>query len=213
VPDASHLSEHELAGLLDDDLEPLERERVVAHLDRCASCRRELVEMQQVVDASTAPRPEQSVGGGALLGSTTERARRPWRVAASIGALAAAAAVALLVTDRATSDDTGGPRVRDAAVAVDEGRQRIAVVTPHESATVSARSAVFSWRPTSADLYRFTLLTESGERVWTHETADTTLQLPARVAPTQETAYFWRVDAIADGIAATTGSRVVRVTR
>jgi hypothetical protein len=150
----------------------------------------------------------------AAAAASPTRTGKRWRALASVGALAAAAAVvAVLFTDRSASEDAVAPRIRDAAITADEGRQRIAVVSPPESATVSARSAVFSWRATGADLYRFTLLSESGEPVWTHETADTTLRLPASVFPSREGAYFWRVDAIADGIAATSGARVVRMSR
>ena len=206
--DANHLSEHELAGFLDDDLAPEERQRVIAHLDQCPRCRRELVDMQQVVDAYAPAREPAAT-------PRREPSGKRWPVVAGIGGLAAAAVVVAMLAGRpGTSEEPLQPRVRGANIpAVGESRQRIAVVAPPESATVSARSVAFSWRPTGADVYRFTLLSESGEPIWTHETPDTTLRLPVSVAPARETAYFWRVDAIADGIAATSGIRVVRMTR
>ncbi len=212
-PDTGHLSDRELAGLLDDDLPFAERERVISHLDQCAACRRELGEMQQVVDSYAARQPAPP---GATPLVTRSPSRRRWPLVASAGALAAAAVVvAVLVMPRSGSnDDAGVQRVRGAPVlAPDEGRQRITVIGPPESATVFAASTVFSWRSTGADVYRFTLLSERGEPVWSHETADTTVHVPRTVAPAQPGTYFWRVDAIADGIAATTGARIVRLSR
>ena len=207
VRESSHLSEADLAGFLDRDLANAERQRVIAHLDECAACRRELVEMRQMVDSYSRARDAAAATDG-----RTGR-RRAWRVGLAT-TLAAAGVVGLLLVRGRTVEPPDANRVREAPAPGEMGgNARIAVVSPPEGATISPHRTVFTWRPTGADLYRFALLTESGEPVWTHETSDTTVTLPATVAVRRGESYFWRVDAIADGISATTGVRTLRAPR
>lgn len=203
-----HLTERELAGFLDGDLQRAERERVVEHLDECAMCRRELVEMRQLVDSYASP-PERG-----LPPARPKPLVRRWRLAAGAAAALAAGLVAILVlprsaiVDQRSTERAGEP----AASTASEGTGRIGVVSPTEGAAITPGTTVFAWRTTGADVYRFTLLAESGEPVWTHETGDTTLVIPS-AAPAPSGEYFWRVDAIADGITATTGVHRIRLDR
>jgi hypothetical protein len=64
--------------------------------------------------------------------------------------------------------------------------------------------------PTSTAL---SLLTENGDPVWTSETGDTTVALPDSVRLQASQAYFWRVEAIGNGIAATTGVHRLQIPR
>ena len=158
--------------------------------------------MRQMIDSYSGPRE-----GSAATGASVAR-RRAWRVGLATTLVAAGVAGLLLVRRPADVEPPDANRVREApASGPAGGSARIAVVSPPESATVSPRGAAFTWRSTGADFYRFALLTESGEPVWTYETGDTTVSLPATVAVRAGASYFWRVDAIADGISATTGVR------
>lgn len=193
-----HVTESDLAGYLDNDLAPADRQRVESHLDACAQCRLELVEVQRLA---------------ASYQAATPRGVRRWMPAVAVLAVAASLAALLLI-----------PRGRDAATqrvepvrsggqaAGREGQRRIEVVSPAGDVAVGAATIAFTWHAVSADVYRLTLLTESGEPVWSLETADTTALVPSgtRLKPG---AYFWRVDAIADGITATSGARRLLVTR
>jgi hypothetical protein len=205
--ESRHPSEADLAGFLDGDLAAAERRRVVSHLDECAACRRELVEMRQMVDSYSGARE------AAAATAPPRGRRRGWRVGFAT-ALAAAGIASLLLVRRPAVAPSDVNRVREAPMLGQAaGNARIAVVSPPESATISPQGAKFTWRSTGADLYRFALLTETGEPVWSHETSDTTVSMPAAVEVRAGESYFWRVDAIADGISATTGVRTFRASR
>ena len=64
-----------------------------------------------------------------------------------------------------------------------------------------------------ADFYRIALLTETGDPVWTADTGDTTIVLPDSVSLQPGHAYFWRVEGIGNGIAATTGVHRIQIPR
>jgi hypothetical protein len=49
------------------------------------------------------------------------------------------------------------------------------------------------------------LLAEDGEPLWTLDTSDTSVTIPASVLLQVGRTYFWRVDAVHDGVAATSG--------
>ena len=190
----AHLSDADLAGYLDHDLTPDERRNVETHIDRCATCRGELIALSRVVHAKS-----------------TEPQRSGLRARWWIPAAAAAAVIALLaprLTMR-TPDVESIPRTR--RVIDVEGRPGLAIVSPSDGA-VTGGPLVFTWRAGSADVYRITLLTESGDPVWTTDTSDTTVALPDSVPLQPGRAYFWRVDGIGNGIAATTGVHRLEMT-
>ena len=193
-----HVSEIELSALLDDDLGPAERRRVEAHLDACADCRRDLIEARRLVDSYK---------------PSTFRMPTGVRARVAVGAALAAglAAVLLLIPRSEMNVVPPSGAVRAPTVAGGrEGELRIQVVSPASDVAVPSRKVVFIWRATAADVYRLTLLTESGKPLWSFETADTSGAAP-RGKAIRPGAYFWRVDAIAAGIAATTGARPLRV--
>ena len=200
-PDAqSHLTESQLAGYLDRDLPPEERRRVEAHLDVCASCRGELADIARMADAyqCSTPVPE----------SVRPAPRRWWPVALG-GALAAGLAGLLLFGRSGTEPSLQTQPIR--APATGEGRARIEVVAPTDDATGAPPSRTFTWHKAGADVYRFILLSKSGEPLWNRETSDTSLTLPSSVSLQQGHDYFWRVDAVGDGVMASTGARSLRV--
>jgi len=184
-----HLSASDVAGIIDHDLEPAERHRIEAHLDQCAECRSELIESRRVTDAYARRTP-------AAL-----RSLRRWWVPA---AMAAGLATLLLLPRSTTAPGLLREPTRAAPVTDGEGTPRIDIVAPAENATVAADAVVLTWHATAADAYRIVVATENGDPVWSGETADTTLRLPPTALRSAQT-YFWRVDAIANGISATTG--------
>ena len=187
-----HLSDAELAGYLDHDLSVDERRRVETHIDACPACRREVIAMLPITHPGESPVGVKSV----------PRQRRWW-----IPAAAAAAIVAAVALPRLTRP-VPGPDIPQRAPRVTEagGRSHLAIVAPVDNATVGGR-IVFTWRSTNADLYRIAILTvDSGDLVWTTDTNDTTITLPGSVALHASQTYFWRVDAIGNGIAAESGA-------
>lgn len=184
-----HLSPSDLAGFIDRDLEPVERRRIEAHLDQCAECRSELIETRHLTDAYAGRTP------------ATLRSLRRWWVPA---ALAAGLATLLLLPRSSTAPGSLREPTRAAPAVDGEDTPRISIVAPAENATVAADAVVLTWHATTADAYRIVVSSDDGDPVWTGETADTTLRLPSTALRSAQT-YFWRVDAIANGITATTG--------
>jgi len=194
-----HISDSELSGFLDDDLDPTDRRRVEAHLDACAQCRRELIEVRSL---AASYRPPATLTSGRLWA----------RIAAGAALAAVLAAVVLLPRSNPTVPGRTDAVRTPTQAGSREGRLRIDAVSPASDAAVAASAVVFAWHSTAADIYRLTLLTESGEPVWSLETADTSAVVPSST-PLKPGAYFWRVDAIGDGITATTGVRRLIVAR
>lgn len=193
----AHLRENELAAFLDGRLTARERNRVEAHIDMCDACRAELVDVGR------------ATGTSARGPGVRPLSRRWW-----IPAVAAAGIVAvLLIPRRMTPPRSIDPRTRAARVVDGEGQRRIDLVSPADDVTVPAAQMAFTWHAASADVYRFVLLTQSGDSVWAKETTDTSIVLPAAVEVRPGRAYFWRVEAIANGIVATTGVHRVQVSR
>ena len=191
----AHLSDADLAGYLDRDLTPEERRHVETHIDRCATCRGELSALSRVVHAES--RDQRRPGRG----------RRWW-----IPAAAAAAVVALLAPRLTTNAPDADLAPRTRRVIDSDGRPHLTIVSPTDGA-VTGRPFVFTWRAGSADVYRIVVVTESGEVVWSTDTSDTTVALPDSVLLQPGRAYFWHVDGIGNGIAATTGSHRLEVPR
>lgn len=182
-----HPTDEEVAAYLSGTLPGGEREAVEAHLAECRACRLQVTSARRLLRT----RPE----------------RRQRVMAASLAA-AAVIAVVLLVPrppGPATDPDRAG-RADEPGLA-----QALRAITPSDGDTVSRRVLRFSWRSEPGDpLYRLTITTSGGEAVWSHDTNDTTLQLPRdlRLAPGGK--YLWFVDALdASGRSLTTGPRIM----
>ena len=195
----AHLRDSELAAFLDGGLSPSERHRVEAHIDICNVCRAELVEVGRAIE-----QPDRQANV-----ATVPRSRRWW-----IPAAAAAGIVAILVVPRlttrppATDGQTRAARVVDA-----EGQRHIDVISPADDVTLPVSQMAFAWHAVAADVYRISLLTQTGDSIWAQETTDTTATVPTTVSLTPGRAYFWRVDALGNGIVATTKAHPVQVSR
>ena len=205
VGPTDHPSESVLAAYLDDELAANERAQVEAHLEKCATCRRELSDTVEVLDVPTT--------GATSIAAPTSTRRRSRSPILAIG-LALAASVAGVAVLRLTPPSLGKAdehpasvedRTRDAAQrALDERIPQLAVVAPAYDAKWLREHPGFVWRSHGAGRYSFRLLTEDGTALWSTETADTTATLPTHVRLERGQAYFWRVDALAAGIVAST---------
>lgn len=199
----AHLRESELAAFLDGGLTAVERERVEAHIDICDACRAELVDIGRAIE------PRAAAVRGATTRATTPSSRRWWIPAAAAAGIAAILLVPRLATRQGATD----VQTRAARVADSEGQPRINLVSPADDLTTPAGRIVFTWHAIAADAYRISVLTESGDPIWSKETTDTSIVLPPAVGLQSGAAYFWHVDAIANGIVATTGVHRVQVAR
>lgn len=186
-----HLTDIEVAAYLGAELSDADRRRIERHLDTCADCRAELVAVHELARSGPA-------------GPRRSWRRFRWWIPAGV-----AAGLATLVLVRGMGPDPAGP-VERPGFAPGEGMPRLGAVTPVDGAGIEPTSRLFTWRPLPAASYRFAVLSADGAPVWTTETADTTVTVPPTVVLTPDVNYFWRVDAVRDGVAATTG--VIRFT-
>lgn len=180
--DDERLTRH-VAGLATDE-EVREAER---HLLLCRECRHALV--------ATATRHR-----------SAERRRRARRVAPF-----AAAAVLVLSIGTYLARSQGSPDgtvLRGAPVA-----GGFLAVAPVRDAGVSADAVVFTWTGAPGDAYYALTLTDAGGAVvWSTETADTAIALPAEVRLQAGARYYWFIDALLDGAnSATTGVQEFQV--
>lgn len=185
-----HLTEHQVAGFLDRALPPEERRLVEEHLEACADCRREMVTMSRTL---------------ADLPKGNRMRVSPWWIPAAV----AAALVAVLLVPRSWvhtgPPPSGLPPATVRTPAVDGEREAlIPIVAPRDDVTTRA-PVVFTWRRVPADLYHVSLLANDGQPIWNVEVTDTSAALPAGVALQADHIYFWRVDAVANGIVASSG--------
>jgi hypothetical protein len=193
-PGAHHLTEGDLAGFVDRHLDRAAHARVAAHLDTCSVCQSELARVIRLVDsfrtASEVPAPVRAPGP------------RRWLVPVVAGALAAG--VGSLALIRSESRHQAPPAlVRTPLLGEDRGH--IEPLSPVGTAAASG-TLVFRWQGAAPGFYRLVVLTEDGDRLFVRETSDTVVALPPDVALSAGRAYFWRVDAIGNGIVASTGA-------
>lgn len=204
MSEGAHLNDTELAGFVDNRLDQETRRYAIAHLDTCEDCRAELIAISTL--ASQAP---VSSSHRPIVSAWTWRRR--WAFAGA-GALAAGLAGILLI--RNTSGRGEATETVRAPVVGSTEAPRIQPVAPRDGATVqSPADRVFTWRAYDSDNYRFVLLEEDGSPLWSLDTHDTSLVLPADVSLRPGGTYFWRVDAHADGITASSGTMRLQVPR
>ena len=201
---ADHLTDSEIAGFLDRDLSTEERSSVEGHLDSCQSCRSAMLAVSRMAESyETASDPNHAV---------PETPRRRSRTLQIGFVVAAAAGLAIVWLGSARSGPQTAP-VRAAATVAADSRPIVEVVNPPENILASRSSLTFAWRSAGTSVYRFALLDETGKTVLDREVSDTVFVLPPETRLEPEHLYFWRVDAIADGIAASSGARKLRLAR
>jgi len=91
---------------------------------------------------------------------------------------------------------------------------KLGIVSPSEQASVTGIPA-FIWRADGSDaLYRFSITDAAGAPIWSAETRDTTISLPAHVSLEPKRDYLWNVDAIdTEGTTVTSGTHSFQVSR
>ena len=171
VNETSHLSIEDAASYIDGTLSDDAREVIERHLAECDSCREEVA------------------ASARLVASVPTQARRgvPWRL---VVPLAAGILVAVMLVRPASQPDA---RPTERAVATDGST--IALVAPAADAPLAAGRTRLVWRALDDSVaYNVVLKDASGDEVWTGETADTTIVVPASVRLRAGERYVWRVD-------------------
>ena len=204
--DKGHLTASELAGYVDHALDADAHRAAEEHLEQCAQCRHEAMAIMTVADSYEANAPVVEVRAHTAAAAPA-RSRAGWRQVAIGSGVLAAGLVLSLVARRPDGGDEPIAAVRAPYTSARAGETVVAAAAPADGATIPARGAVFSWYRATTDTYRFTLATQSGEPVWSRETSDTSVALPAAVSLEPGRTYFWHVDAIADGIVAASAAR------
>ena len=192
--ESDHISPNQIAAYVDRGLSAQAREDVERHFDACDHCRAEANESARLADTLT------------LINAAKPRPRRArqWLSVGISGAIAAAALLAFLVNPQRTRNATVSTveRGRDSG----EGRTLIRGISPAVNAITGAEGLVFRWHSSPAAVYKFTLLTQSGEPIFSTDTQDTLANVPDSVVLTSGQNYFWRVDGTENGVVSSTGA-------
>lgn len=201
LDERGHVPAAEMARYIDGTCDRDARTRLTRHLADCEECREELTALRRLVPAS---------------------ARSTKRFGAILGAAAAVALITLswrgTVSGDADSLPTDGTRATAALTEIDAP---FPVAFPATDALVSTDSVRLTWHSAGADAaYGVLLQDESGDVIYSTETSDTSVVVPAtalasrdaRAADTLPLTYLWRVDArLSDGRSAKTGVHRFRV--
>lgn len=195
----THLTETEVAGYLDRGLSADELARVESHLDTCAPCRSAVADVSRMAAAyAEAGTPKAAVSGA---GHVHRFAPRRSHTMAGL-ALAATLLIAVMLV-RAPGDESDRVRTQHGT----RLGPAITALAPPDGGLVARSDLRFAWEGTGAASYRFVLLDDSGAPVWVHDTEELEVSVPHSIELTPGESYFWRVDAVADGIAASSEAR------
>jgi hypothetical protein len=187
VPVTEHPSAEDIAAYLSGRLAQASSVALEQHLVECAECRQVVTSARRVLRTHRAPQ------------------RLVWMVPS-----AAAAMLLIAVLIRVPGSTVGDEPLRsDSDAAGSESELTIAVVAPRDGEVVPGQPIVFVWRAQNGGpLYRLSLTEASGRQMWSGETTDTTLSMPAEVPVVGGQTYFWSVDALgADGRSLTSRSK------
>lgn len=179
-PGTDHVSDDAIALLADGDTARLGDEDL-AHVADCASCRARLVMLSQALDDDIVQAELRSLEPRLALNRSS---RIPLRYVSGLAA-AAAAAIVLLgpVRERTTQ-----PTHREAAITTTAAPR---IMSPTE---LSSPADSLRWTTLAqADLYRVRVWDSEGTLVWTADTRDTTIAIPADIRPGVQ--YLWELKA------------------
>ena len=165
------------------ELEP----HVAQHLAECADCR------ANVAGALAALRsPDIAREIARLEAKHSQQGGRWTRIAALAAVLAAVALFPQLLRSRSDAAPDAPDQLRDPHAGITMTSPPV-ILSPKGSI---ARVQVLAWTNVSgATRYDVTVYDKEGGVVWTAETTDTTVALPARVVLTQGNVYLWKVAA------------------
>lgn len=175
-----HVSDDAIALLADGDI-PRIGGADLAHVADCASCRARLVMLSQALDDDIVKAELRSLGPRL---SVNRSSRLPLRF---VGGLAAAAAAAIVLLGPARERATG-PMHREAAITTTAAPR---IMSPTE---LSSPADSLRWTTLAqADLYRVRVWDSEGTLVWTADTRDTSIAIPADIRPGVQ--YLWELKA------------------
>jgi hypothetical protein len=185
-----HITDDHLAGYLDRSLSSGAREQIEGHLADCAECRAEMRATARLLQS--------------------QKSRRQWYLGSS---LVAAAALVLLVVANPFSTST--PAEVAFRGPLDAGNRLISATGPEDGAIIDSDDLTFVWSAIEPDVrYHITLTNARGDDLWSHETTDTLVTIPADVDLVPGESYFWYVDALLlDGRSVTSGTRRFELAR
>lgn len=172
-----HVKSERIAAYLDGRLPAPELKQFESHVADCVTCRREVLSIAQTLSG---------------------RSRSPLVTAGFV----AAAAVLVLVLVLAPADGRGGatsPVARQRSPTAAE-IPSVSGLSPADGTVLDESEVTFAWRWLEADaMYRVTVLNADGDEIWSGDTEDSTISLPADIALQPSERYFWRVDALLRG--------------
>lgn len=179
-PLTEHPTAEDVAAYLSERLAPDVRAVLEEHLAECRECRQLVTSARRLLRSHRAPN------------------RLVW-----LAPSAAAAVLVIAVLARAPGSAPGGnePLRSDPGATGAELPLTISIVSPSDGQVVRERPIVFVWQSQPGKpLYKLSMTDASGREVWSAETSDTTIALPAEVSLDRGRTYFWTVDALgADG--------------
>ena len=174
----------QVVGYVAGTLDPMERERVEAHLADCAECTSEVVETSRL--------------------RRRDRASPRW-----LGVAAAAAAIigVVIVGPRIIPRRAQAPTIRGTP-----SELTVSPVAPADDVTLQAFPE-FTWHPlTGATAYHVAVTRATGDSVWDITTRDTTAR--PTVSEIEPGLFYWYVDALLeDGRSIAGGVHRFRITR
>ena len=185
-----HITDHHAARYLDGSLSSRDRERVEGHLVDCDECRNEMRAHARLL--------------------RSQKSRKQWYLGSSV---AAAAALVLLVVGNPFSTST--PEESVLRGPLDAGNSMILAVGPESGATIGRDALTLVWNPIQSEVrYHITLTNALGDDLWSTNTVDTSVTIPADVNLVTGESYFWYVDALLlDGSSVTSGTRRFELAR
>ena len=196
--EADHLSAIQISGYLDHGLSAGIRDSIDQHLDRCDQCRAELADAARLADSWTPAATD-----------IERRGKRRWMKAGIPAVIAAAALLTFVFNPQSTRKPQAASAERGAEFG--EGRAALQGLSPRSNSVIRAHPLVFMWRNSPAAIYRFTLLTQSGEPLFFIDTRDTLVSVPDSVVLTPGRNYFWRVEGTENGVVSSTGAMPFQV--
>lgn len=186
-----HPSSEELAAYLSGGLSSEGRDGFEMHLADCRLCRNEVASARRLLAIDPAK-------------------KRPWTVPLVLAAVIAIGFFSISTSERGPDEPTRADAERGST----DGKVNVRVVTPVDGGIVSGLP-VFTWRAHGADaLYRFSVSDAAAATIWSTETNDTSVSLPADVRLEADRDYLWNVDAIdSEGTNVTSGTHRFRIER
>lgn len=179
------LSADEIAAFLDGRLEGEELERVQARLADDPLARQEIIK------------------AGRIISSAPARQEKKPRWIPAIGVLAAAAAIAVVFV-QPDNLNRESRRVASERRGTADEPDRVDLLMPAESESLSVAVSQFAWRPIEGATYRIVVSDAAGRTVLQENTTDTLLRIPGALRKAGR--YYWSVDALApDGSSVTSG--------